>query len=130
MSLGLFYCSLGDAAAAALRVANPALESWRADRFGLFIHWGPVSGLKYLVFTSRHHDGFSMFDTKANDYNITSPLSPFGRDVVKELAEACHAAGLKFGLYYSQPNWQHLDAFAPARHAEGPTVAEIEFLEK
>ena len=75
-----------------------------------------AAGMKYLVFTSRHHDGFSMFDTKANDYKITNPDSPFRRDVVKELAAACHQAGLRFGLYYSQPNWQHPDAFTPDRH--------------
>ena len=75
-----------------------------------------AAGMKYLVFTSRHHDGFSMFDTQANDYKITHPQSPFRRDVVKELAEACHEAGLRFGLYYSQPNWQHPDAFTPDRH--------------
>jgi alpha-L-fucosidase len=75
-----------------------------------------AAGMKYLVFTSRHHDGFSMFDTKANDYKITNPGSPFRRDVVKELADACHEAGLRFGLYYSQPNWQHPDAFTPDRH--------------
>ncbi|MBM3854803.1 MAG: hypothetical protein FJ399_16900, partial [Verrucomicrobia bacterium] len=145
------------------------LQWWREARFGLFIHWGPVSlkgteigwsragerrgyrgpgtlvptdeydnlyrqfnptlfnarewvalaqaaGMKYLVFTSRHHDGFSMFDTQASDYKITSPLSPFRRDVVRELADACHAAGLKFGLYYSQPDWRHPDAFTPDRH--------------
>jgi alpha-L-fucosidase len=67
--------------------------------------------MKYLVFTSRHHDGFSMFDTQADDYKITSPNSPFRRDVVRELADACHRAGLRFGLYYSQPNWHHPDAF-------------------
>lgn len=152
------------------RPANPVLESWRADRFGLFLHWGPVSlqgteigwsragerrgyrgpgtqvptavydnlykefnpvqfnarewvalaqaaGMKYIVFTSRHHDGFSMFDTAASDYKITSPLSPFRRDVVRELADATHAAGLKFGLYYSQPDWHHPDAFTPDRHS-------------
>ncbi|MBI5384049.1 MAG: alpha-L-fucosidase [Verrucomicrobia bacterium] len=75
-----------------------------------------AAGMKYMVFTSRHHDGFSMFDTKANDYKITAPESPFRRDVVKELADACHEAGLPFGVYYSQPNWQHPDAFTPNRH--------------
>ena len=145
------------------------MQWWGEARFGLFIHWGPVSlkgteigwsrggdrrgygskgnqvpaeiydnlyrefnptnfnarewvalaqaaGMKYLVFTSRHHDGFSMFDTQASDYKITSPLSPFRRDVVKELADACHNAGLRFGLYYSQPDWHHPDAFTPERH--------------
>jgi alpha-L-fucosidase len=74
------------------------------------------AGMKYMVFTSRHHDGFSMFDTHANDYKITHADSPFRRDVVKELADAAHAANFRFGLYYSQPNWQHPDAFTPDRH--------------
>ena len=75
-----------------------------------------AAGMKYMILTSRHHDGFSMFDTKANDYKITAPESPFRRDVVKELADAAHAAGMHFGVYYSQPNWQHPDAFTPDRH--------------
>jgi alpha-L-fucosidase len=70
-----------------------------------------AAGMKYMVFTSRHHDGFSMFDTRANDYKITAAESPFRRDVVKELAEAARKANLPFGVYYSQPNWQHPDAF-------------------
>ncbi len=186
-TLGLFIAGVvlvpclraGDASVAAAATTAPStaaaapnaapLAGWRADRFGLFIHWGPVSlqgteigwsragerrgyrgpgtqvptevydnlyrefnpvafdarewlalaqaaGMKYVVFTSRHHDGFSMFDTAASEYKITSPLSPFRRDVVKELADAAHAAGLKFGLYYSQPNWHHPDAFTPGRH--------------
>jgi len=151
--------------------ADPAdrLAWWRAARFGMFIHWGPVSlkgteigwsrggerrgfgsrgteipvemyddlyrefdptafdarewvaiaqaaGMKYLIFTARHHDGFSMFATRASDYGITSPDSPFRRDVVKELADACHDAGLPFGVYYSQPDWRNPDAFTPDRH--------------
>ena len=59
-----------------------------------------AAGAKYVVFTSRHHDGFSMFGTKASDYNIVQ-ATPFRRDVVKELADACRACGLKLGLYYS-----------------------------
>jgi alpha-L-fucosidase len=154
----------GDAKSAAPAPNAERLQWWRDARFGLFIHWGPVSlkgteigwsrggerrgyrgrgtqipvevydnlykqfnptrfnadewvaiakaaGMKYMVFTSRHHDGFSMFDTQADDYKITSPNSPFRRDVVRELADACHRAGLRFGVYYSQPNWHHPDAF-------------------
>lgn len=160
-----------DAAPETTEQRENRLAWWREARFGMFIHWGPVSlkgteigwsragerrgyrwsqgtgvpaevydnlyrefnpvqfdarawvalaraaGMKYLVFTSRHHDGFSMFDTQAGDYKLTSPLSPFRRDVVRELAGACQAAGLKFGLYYSQPDWRHPDAFTPDRHA-------------
>ncbi|MEI8375129.1 MAG: alpha-L-fucosidase [Planctomycetota bacterium] len=135
------------------------MKWWQEARFGMFIHWGPVSlkgteigwsrnpgpnghrgnipaaeydnlykkfnptkfnskewvaiakaaGMKYLVFTTKHHDGFCEFDSKLTDYKITSPQSPFGRDVVKELADACHEAGIRFGVYYSQPDSHHPD---------------------
>jgi len=142
---------------------------WQDARFGLFVHWGPVSlegteigwsrggerrgrhdtttgavpvdiydnlyksfnptrfdarewvdiaksaGMKYLVFTTKHHDGFSMFDTQWSDYRITSPECPFGRDVVKELADACHEAGIRLGFYYSPVDWYHPD-YRTAHH--------------
>ena len=59
------------------------------------------AGMKYLVFTSKHHDGFAMFRSKASKFNIVD-ATPFGRDVVGELAEACRKHGLRLGLYYSQ----------------------------
>lgn len=65
------------------------------------------AGMKYLVFTTKHHDGFCMWDTKQTDFNVMR--SPFGRDVVKELAEACHKAGLAFGTYHSVCDWHHPD---------------------
>ncbi len=65
------------------------------------------SGMKYFVFTSKHHDGFAMFHSKVDKFNIVD-ATPFGRDVVAELAEACYKHGLKFGLYYSQElDWHH-----------------------
>ena len=64
------------------------------------------SGMKYFVFTSKHHDGFAMFKS-ADLFNIVD-ATPFGRDVTAELAEACYKYGLKFGLYYSQElDWHH-----------------------
>ena len=65
------------------------------------------AGMKYFVFTSKHHDGFAMFHSKADKFNIVD-ATPFGRDVVAELAEACYKYNLKFGLYYSQElDWHH-----------------------
>lgn len=64
-------------------------------------------GAGYLVVTAKHHDGFCMWDTRESDYRITSLESPFGRDVVGELAAACHEARLPFGIYYSQRDWHH-----------------------
>ena len=137
---------------AAQRTAR--MKWWQEARFGMFIHWGPVSlkgteigwsrnpgpngargsipaaeydslykqfnpvkfsarewvatakaaGMKYMVFTSKHHDGFCEFDSRLTDHKITNPQSPFHRDVVKELAEACRVAGIRFGVYYSQPD--------------------------
>tara|TARA_Y100000389_G_scaffold205067_1_gene262665 strand:- start:3763 stop:5565 length:1803 start_codon:yes stop_codon:yes gene_type:complete len=58
------------------------------------------SGMKYIIITSKHHDGFAMFDSKADDFNIVD-ATPFGRDPMKELSEACKEIGLGFGFYYS-----------------------------
>ncbi len=65
------------------------------------------SGMRYVVFTAKHHDGFCLWDTKLTDYSIMN--TSFKRDVVKELAAACRQAGLRFGLYYSQRDWHHPD---------------------
>ena len=66
-----------------------------------------AAGMKYIVITSKHHDGFSMFDSDVSDYNIVD-ATPFGIDVIKELAEACRTHGLKFGCYYSiDRDWHH-----------------------
>ena len=126
------------------------LRWWREARFGMFVHWGPVSlrgteigwsrgaqvaaeeydelfrsfnptkfdanawarlakeaGMKYLVLTSKHHDGFCLWDTKLTDYNIMN--TPFGRDVVKELARACRKQGIVFCTYHSICDWRHAD---------------------
>jgi alpha-L-fucosidase len=148
-----------------LKASDEDVQWWRDLKFGLFIHWGPVSlkgteigwsrggerrgtggtgeipvevydnlykefnpvqfnadewlqiakdaGMRYMVFTSKHHDGFSMFDSKLTDYKITN--SPFKRDVVGELADACHKAGLRLGYYYSPVDWHHPD-YRTANH--------------
>ena len=67
-----------------------------------------ASGAKYICFTTRHHDGFSMYDTKHCDYNIVK-ATPYQRDVLKELAEACEAEGIKLHLYYSHIDWTRED---------------------
>jgi len=144
-----------------LKATASDLQWFRDARFGMFVHWGPVSlkgteiswsragprpgmksepsgtipvdvydnlykqfnptsfdarqwvaiarsaGMKYLVFTTKHHDGFCMFDSRLTDYKITH--TPFKRDVTAELAAACHEAGLKLGFYYSPPDWHHPD---------------------
>lgn len=131
-------------------VMPSAIKKWQDARFGMFIHWGPVSlkgteigwsrgagvpieeydnlykqfnptkfnadtwvavakaaGMKYIVLTTKHHDGFCLWNTKQTDYNIMK--TPFKRDVVKELAAACKKGGLAFGTYYSTTDWHHPD---------------------
>ncbi|HEY3415208.1 MAG TPA: alpha-L-fucosidase [Armatimonadota bacterium] len=123
---------------------------WRDARFGMFIHWGPVSlkgteigwsrsnevpaaeydnlykrfdpekfdarkwvgiaksaGVKYIVLVTKHHDGFTMWDSKLTDYSITH--TPFKRDVVRELSDECRRQGIRFCTYYSVLDWRHPD---------------------
>ena len=72
-----------------------------------WVRLAQAAGMKYIVFTAKHHGGFCMWDTKLTDYSIMH--TPFKRDVVKELAEACHQAGMRFGLYYSPRDWHQPD---------------------
>jgi alpha-L-fucosidase len=68
-----------------------------------------AAGMKYLIFLTKHHDGFCMFDSSLTKYDIMS--TPFARDVCKELADACHEAGIRIGWYYSPPDWYHPDSW-------------------
>lgn len=70
------------------------------------------AGMKYVVITTKHHDGFGLFDSKAGDYNVMS--TPFKRDIMKELSTAVRAQGLTMGWYHSIMDWHHPDYF-PAR---------------
>lgn len=65
------------------------------------------SGAKYITFTTRHHEGFSMWDTKQSDYNIMN--TPYGRDVLRQLADECHRQDVKLHLYYSHIDWTRDD---------------------
>ena len=69
------------------------------------------TGMKYIIVTSKHHDGFAMYHSETSDYNIVD-YTPFGRDPLKELSEACAEAGLKFCVYYShREDWNHPYAY-------------------
>ena len=129
---------------------SESVHKWQEKRFGMFIHWGPVSikgteigwsrgrevpteeydqlyrqfnptrfdaeewvkvardaGMKYLVLTSKHHDGFCLWPSKYTDYHIGN--TPFKRDVMKELSEACKKYGIQFCTYHSICDWYHPD---------------------
>lgn len=70
------------------------------------------AGMKYICFTAKHHDGFCMWDTKYTDYNIMH--TPFGKDVLKMLADACEKHGMLLSIYYSNPDWHHPYGYNPA----------------
>ena len=73
------------------------------------------AGMKYIVITSKHHDGFCLFDSKYTDFDVMS--TPFKRDILKELADACHKAGIKMCWYHSIMDWHHPD-YLPRRNWE------------
>ena len=72
------------------------------------------AGAKYIIFVTKHHDGFCMFDAKNTEYKITN--TPFERDLCKEIAEACHKYGMRIFWYYSQPDWHHPDCLDEKNH--------------
>lgn len=74
------------------------------------------AGMKYLVITSKHHDGFSLWDSKVSDYDVMD-AAPFKRDILMELKEACDAAGIKLCFYHSIMDWHQPDAESPKDYA-------------
>jgi alpha-L-fucosidase len=75
------------------------------------------AGMRYVVFTTKHHDGFSMFDTRLTDYRITAPATPFSTDpranVTREIFDAFRAEGFMVGAYFSKPDWHSTDYWWP-----------------
>ena len=69
------------------------------------------SGMKYICFTAKHHDGFCMWDTKQTNYNIMN--TPYGKDVLKMLSDACQKHGMLLSLYYSNPDWHYEYGYNP-----------------
>ena len=76
------------------------------------------AGARYICFTTRHHEGFSMWGTKYSDYNIVD-ATPFKRDVLKELSDACQKYGVKLHLYYSHLDWDRDDYYPLGRTGRG-----------
>ncbi len=74
------------------------------------------AGMKYIVITSKHHDGFALFDSKATDWDVVD-ATPYGKDLLAPLAEACRKHGLRLGFYYSQAqDWNHPGGAAAGGH--------------
>ena len=74
------------------------------------------AGMKYVVLTAKHHEGFCQFDSKFTDYKSTN--TPFGRDVIREYVDALRAEGLKVGFYYSLIDWHHPDYTIDQMHPQ------------
>ena len=81
------------------------------------------AGMKYLVITSKHHDGFAIWDSKVSAYDIID-FAPYGKDILKELSRACKAQDIKFGLYHSIMDWHHTDAQAYSYLKDDPNKRE------
>lgn len=85
------------------------------------------AGFKYLILTTKHHDGFNLFDTQFSDYKITSPRSPFSthpkRNLVKEVFDAFRQEGLAVGVYYSKADWHHPCYWLPDETKKGRHVS-------
>jgi len=90
---------------------NP--QQFDADRW---VSVAKAAGMKYIVITAKHHDGFAMFHTAVDNFNIYD-ATPFKRDPIAELAAACKKQGIKFGVYYSQAqDWHHAGGAAYGGH--------------
>ncbi len=88
---------------------EPLADTWRPKK-GAARQWARLAkraGMKYMVMTTKHHEGFCLWDTKQTDYNAVRH-GP-GRDLVREYVDACREFGLRVGLYYSLMDWRHPD---------------------
>lgn len=97
------------------------------------VHWdadavcelAKTAGMRSIIFTAKHHDGFCLFDTRYSDFDIVD-ATPYGRDILQELADACRRHGLKLGLYYSLIDWHFPDARPISSHNSDPIPARHE----
>lgn len=116
----LSWCRISDRPGDHTFVADPKVPACDYDM--LYKRFNPVlfdagewvktiklAGMKYIVVVAKHHDGFCLFDSRFTDYKSTADDCPCGKDIVRELSDACHRAGIKFGVYYSGRDWYHPD---------------------
>ena len=96
------------------------IDTWNPKGFNAnkIVKLAKKAGMKYLVITTKHHEGFCLWDSKFTNYDIAgSPLK--GRDLIRELSEACKKQGIRFGTYYSIIDWNHLSQHAPVDTEKG-----------
>src|SRR6266850_841606 len=99
------------------------LEQFNPVKFNAdtWVRAAKEAGMKYIVITSKHHDGFCLFDSKFTDFDVMS--TPFKRDILRELAEACRKEGMKLCFYHSIMDWHHPD-YLPRRPWETTRTSE------
>ena len=76
------------------------------------------AGMKYITITTKHHDGFAMYDSKVSDYNIVK-ATPYGKDIFRALEQECEKQGIKLFAYYSQLDWHHPDYYPRGKTGQG-----------
>lgn len=98
-------------------------NNFRARNFNPreWVRLAKEAGMKYMVLTARHHDGFCLFDSKVSDFTSVK-IGP-KRDLVAEFARACHESGMRLGLYYSLQDW-HFPGVLPQGYPRGPEITE------
>lgn len=97
---------------------NPT--KWKPDSI---VALAKAAGMKSIVFTSKHHDGFCMYHSQYTDFNIFD-ATPYGRDLMKELADACARGGIGFSVYYSLIDWHFPQAYPISSHNADPLTPE------
>ena len=101
----------------------PRFNPDRSSTPSEWVKLAKAAGMKYITITSKHHDGFCMFDSKLTHYDIVD-ATPYGKDPMKELADACHKQGIKLFFYYSLLDWHHPDYFPRGRTGQAAGRAE------
>ena len=97
---------------------NPT--SWNPDEI---VALAKNAGMKSIVFTSKHHDGFCMYHSKYTDFNIVD-ATPYSKDLMKDLADACKRGGIDFGVYYSLIDWHYPHGYPISSHNADPLTDE------
>jgi alpha-L-fucosidase len=86
-----------------------------------WVRMAKAAGMQYIVITTKHHDGFALFDSKGTTWDVMA--TPYGRDIIAQLADACRRGGIRLGLYYSIMDWHHPD-YLPRREWEAASRPE------
>ncbi len=97
---------------------NPT--KWNPDEI---VQLAKDAGMRSIVFTSKHHDGFCMYHSQYTDFNIVD-ATPYGKDLMKELADACKRGGIDFAVYYSLIDWNYPHAYPISSHNADPLTDE------